>query len=97
MKYLFLLISFFLISTYVAADIEEEFPDVTIETMAYHYTRKPPKNIKPRPNVIIRLCNIECSTSVPLTHERNKDFRDDIAVWSKICKRLWNWLEILLQ
>ncbi|MHC4743252.1 MAG: DUF4838 domain-containing protein, partial [Planctomycetota bacterium] len=45
----------------VAADIEEEFPNVAISTLAYQYTRKPPKLTKPRPNVIVRLCSIECS------------------------------------
>ena len=53
----------------VAADIEEEFPRVAISTLAYQYTRKPPARVKPRPNVIIRLCSIECSFSEPLTHE----------------------------
>ncbi len=75
----------------VAADIEEEFPYVAISTLAYQYTRKPPKNVKPRPNVIVRLCSIECSFSKPLADERNKPFRDDIVGWSKICNRLYIW------
>ena len=56
----------------VAADIEEEFPQVAISTLAYQYTRKPPKYVKPRDNVIVRLCSIECSFSKPLADERNK-------------------------
>jgi len=75
----------------VAADIEEEFPHVAISTLAYQYTRKPPKHVKPRDNVIVRLCSIECSFSKPLADERNKAFRDDIVGWSKICDRLYIW------
>jgi len=75
----------------VAEDIEEEFPNVAISTLAYQYTRTPPKITKPRPNVIVRLCSIECSFSKPLADERNKEFRDDIVGWSKICNRLYIW------
>jgi hypothetical protein len=75
----------------VAEDIEEEFPNVAISTLAYQYTRKPPRITKPRHNVIVRLCSIECSFSVPLSNEQNKAFRDDIIGWSKICNRLYIW------
>ncbi|KPL24425.1 MAG: hypothetical protein AMJ75_03735 [Phycisphaerae bacterium SM1_79] len=75
----------------VAADIEEEFPNVAISTLAYQYTRKPPKKVKPRHNVIVRLCSIECSFSKPLADERNQKFRDDIVGWSKVCNRLYIW------
>jgi len=75
----------------VAEDIEEEFPHVAISTLAYQYTRRPPKYVKPRDNVIVRLCSIEASFSVPLADERNKPFRDDIIGWSKICDRLYVW------
>ena len=75
----------------VAGEIEDEFPNVAISTLAYQYTRKPPKITKPKPNVIVRLCSIECSFSKPLAEERNKKFRDDIVGWSKICNRLYIW------
>ncbi len=75
----------------VAEDIEKDFPNVAIDTLAYQYTRKPPKITRPRKNVIVRLCSIECSFSRPLADERNKAFRDDIVGWSKICDRLYIW------
>lgn len=75
----------------VAADIEEDFPHVAISTLAYQYTRRPPKLVTPRRNVIVRLCSIECSFSHPLAHERNRAFRDDIVGWSNICDRLYVW------
>jgi len=75
----------------VAEDIEKEFPNVALSTLAYQYTRKPPKITKPRPNVIVQLCSIECSFCKPLSDERNKAFRDDIIGWSQISKRLYIW------
>ncbi|MGB9625660.1 MAG: DUF4838 domain-containing protein, partial [Phycisphaerae bacterium] len=75
----------------VAEDIERDFPDVAIDTLAYQYTRKPPKLTKPRPNVIVRLCSIECSFSKPLADDRNRAFRDDLLGWSGICTRLYVW------
>jgi hypothetical protein len=75
----------------VAADIEPEFPKVAISTLAYQYTRKPPAITKPRHNVIVQLCSIECSFCQPLAEERNKAFGDDIIGWSKISNRLYIW------
>ena len=75
----------------VAADIEKEFPHVSISTLAYTFTRTPPKITRPRPNVIVRLCTFECSFSQPLTDPINKKFHDDLVAWSKICRRLYIW------
>ena len=75
----------------VAEEIEKEFPDVFVETLAYQYTRKPPKYAKPRDNVIIRLCTIECSFVQPLTDEQNKSLYEDMEGWSKISKQLFVW------
>ena len=75
----------------VAADIEEEFPQVSISTLAYTFTRKPPRITRPRHNVIMRLCTFECSFSKPLTDPCNRKFYDDIVGWSKICERLYIW------
>lgn len=76
---------------YVAEKIEPEFPRVAVDTLAYQYTRKPPKTLKPRPNVIVRLCSIECNFREPLDHSSNTAFADDIRGWSKLCQRLYIW------
>ena len=77
----------------IANDIKDDYPDVYVDTLAYRYTRKAPKNIKPADNVIIRLCSIECCFSHPLDSdcEANKAFTEDIEAWSKICKNLFVW------
>lgn len=75
----------------VAEDIEREFPEVMVETLAYQYTRKPPLHVRPRRNVVVRLCTIECSFTQPLEADANKAFRDDMAAWSAIAPNLYVW------
>lgn len=76
---------------YIAERIEPEFPAVAVDTFAYQYTRKPPRTLRPRPNVIVRLCSIECNFREPLDHASNAAFLADLAGWSKICQRLYLW------
>ena len=78
----------------VAEAVEKEFPDKLIDTLAYQYSRKPPKTVRPRKNVRVRLCSFECCFSHPLdspTCEKNKGFREDLVAWSKITDRLYIW------
>jgi len=76
----------------IADDIAKDYPHIIIDTLAYQYTRKPPKLVKPRPNVAIRLCSIECEFNRPLeTSPFNKTFVDDIRGWNQICDRLHIW------
>jgi len=78
----------------VAAAVEKEFPNQFVETLAYQWTRKAPKAMRPRPNVIVRLCSIECCFSHPLEScdsEANRKFREDAAAWAKVANRLWVW------
>jgi hypothetical protein len=78
----------------VAAAIEEEFPTVAVDTLAYFYTRQPPKTVKPRPNVIVRLCSVECCFSHPLEacpEETNTAFMKDLEGWSRLSRRLYVW------
>ncbi len=75
----------------VAADIEKDFPGVAIDTLAYQYTRRPPRTEQPRPNVIVRLCSIECAFGKPLEDPANRAFREDLEGWSRIAGRLYIW------
>ena len=54
----------------VAEAVEKEFPGKAVETLAYQWTRQAPKTMRPRPNVIVRLCSIECCFSHPLADLR---------------------------
>ena len=78
----------------VAERVEKEFPDVIIETLAYQYTRKPPRKTKLRHNVIPCLCSIECDFARPIPesqNEHNKSFMSDIVGWAKQTDRLYVW------
>ena len=78
----------------VAQAIEHEFPDKVIETLAYQWTRKAPRTMRPRQNVIVRLCSIECCFSHPLEtcdSKINTEYRKDVRDWAKVANRLWVW------
>jgi hypothetical protein len=72
----------------VAADIHKEYPNFLVETLAYQYTRKPPKTVKPADNVLVRLCSIEADFAHPL---RNEEFGRDLQTWGKLAKNLFVW------
>lgn len=79
----------------VAQAVEKEFPDKIVETLAYEWGRHPPKHMRPRSNVLIRLCSGgQCCFSHPFDacdSEPNRVFSRDLEGWSKIAPRLWVW------
>jgi hypothetical protein len=80
----------------IADAVREEFPDKAIDTLAYQFTRKPPSRTVPRPNVIVRLCSIECCFAHPLVaraeiDKPNATFARDLSEWGKISNRLYIW------
>ena len=76
----------------VADNIKSEFPNKYVGTLAYQYTRKPPKNIKPRENVVIRLCSIECCFAHDFKScPENQEFLSDLEGWSAIAPHLYIW------
>lgn len=75
----------------IADGIREEFPYVYIDTLAYQYTQKPPSTIRPRDNVIIRLCDTRSNATFPITSAENTDFREFLLTWAGIAKNLRIW------
>lgn len=86
----------------IAEAIEKEHPHLLIDTLAYQYSRKPPRLTRPRENVIVRLCSIECCFAHPLedcsalasfggNEQVQQSFTDDLLGWSRICSRLYVW------
>lgn len=76
----------------IAEDVAKDYPNIIIDTLAYQYTRKPPRHVKPHPNVAVRLCSIECEFNRPLdSSPTNASFVDDIRGWNAICDRLHIW------
>ena len=78
----------------VAEEVERRRPDMYVETLIYQYTRKPPKYLKPRHNVIPCLCSIECSFAHPFTATNlpvNASFMHDLEMWGKLSNNLYIW------
>ncbi len=78
----------------VAERVEKEVPGAIITTAAYSWSRQPPKTIRPRHNVYITLCTIECDFAHSLaegTTDINRAFREDIQAWSKMTNKLLIW------
>ena len=82
----------------VAEAVEKDFPNVHIDTFAYQFTRKAPTKTRPRHNVVVRLCDIECDFARPLTSPlppREAKFVKDLADWKRIAGGnlfLWDYL-----
>lgn len=76
----------------VADNIRAEFPNKFIGTLAYSYTRKPPKTLKPRDNVVVRFCSIECCFAHDFVScPENRSFVDDMNRWAEIAPHLYIW------
>ena len=78
----------------VADTVAQKHPDVKVGTLSYWYSRKPPKTIKPRPNVQIQLCSIECCVLHPINDPncpKNVEFCRDMNEWGKICDQIYIW------
>jgi len=78
----------------VAEAVEREFPDVLIETLAYDYTRKPPRKTRLRHNVVPCFSTIGCDFSRPLyksKYKRNVSLCRDIVAWSRQTDNLYVW------
>ena len=87
----------------VAEELEDEYPNLIVDTLAYNYTQAPPKGIVPRHNVCIRVCSIRVCFMHPFTEcpdakgpndiawTRTALFRTDFTNWGKICDRIHVW------
>ncbi|MFI3295714.1 MAG: DUF4838 domain-containing protein, partial [Rikenellaceae bacterium] len=72
--------------------LADRFPDKEISTLAYTYSVTPPKYVKPRDNVNIMLCDIDCMRQLPLTDlPSSASFVRDIEQWSKISNNIFVW------
>lgn len=76
----------------LAEQIEKQYPDKLIDTLAYWYTEAPPARARPRPNVRIRLCPIGACQAHPYERcDRNAYFMRNLKAWSSITRQLYVW------
>ena len=66
---------------YVAKELEAEAPNSRFQMMALHSTEKPPKSLKARHNVTIRLCDTTSNLLVPWTDPQNAKHLNNLKAW----------------
>lgn len=81
----------------IAEAVEKERPEVMVSTLAYLDTVDPPKLVRPRHNIIVRLCNDLHAWRYPFTcftddtGPESRRYRDAIVGWSKVCDNISIW------
>ena len=76
----------------LAASIAERYPDVLIDTLAYHYTFSPPKEIRAAANVTVRLTALQYRDfAKPITHPDNRRVLSALEGWSEKVEHLRFW------
>ena len=72
--------------------VAERFPDKTISTLAYQYSRHAPTKITPLSNVNIMLCSIECERHKPLANNPSEHgFVQDLIDWHNLTDNIFLW------
>ncbi len=70
--------------------VAERFPEKIISTLAYQYSRVPPKDIVPAKNVNIMLCSIE-STRNTTMEKGDTAFSNDLKGWGQLTDNIIVW------
>ncbi len=77
----------------VAEAVTERYPDKYIDTIAYNYTQKAPKTLRPHPNLIVRLCHMapSCDSHALASCPKNATYVEDLRAWSAISNKVYVW------
>ena len=78
-------------ANYVAAELEGEAPDARFAMMALHSTEKPPKTLKARRNVVIRLCDTTSNMVHPWTAAENAPHLANLREWTRHADAIMMW------
>lgn len=83
----------------IADGIANEYPDIKLQTFAYMFTEDAPKGIVPRPNVLMRVAQLDSEfhdgirdTMRPLINDHNKKLLSRLQEWGAIGKiAIWDY------
>ncbi len=78
----------------VAEALAEPYPQVIIETLAHEWSQRPPRFLRPRENVAIRITTKRCDCSTPLDDSdapANAAFVKDLRAWASRTDNLHVW------
>lgn len=82
---------------YFVNQVARRFPDKTISTLAYQFSRQAPLALcpipqKPDTNVNIMFCSIECGRQLPLaSNPAEAHFCDDMRHWADLTNNIFLW------
>lgn len=72
--------------------VAKNFPDKSISTLAYLYSKHPPVNLKPAKNVSIMLSSIDLNRAKPIATDPSANgFRNDLKGWTTLSKNVMLW------
>ena len=72
--------------------VAAKFPDKTVSTLAYQFSRSAPKVTRPADNVQIMLCTIELNRSRSIESDTtSRSFVKDITDWGKLTHNIYLW------
>ena len=78
----------------VAERLERRYPGIIVESLLYQYSRKPPKHMKPRANVMPCFCVYEAEFAHPLETSKyieNVNMVRDLRRWGELSRNLLIW------
>ena len=76
----------------IADEIAKTRPELYFSMLTYLYSEPPPKGgVRPRDNVIVKLCDTRSNQAAPITDPCNGEFFDFLRAWSAIAKNLIVW------
>jgi len=77
----------------IADAVAQDHPDISIDTFAYSYSHTAPANLKPRPNVVIRLTTGGCCSHeiADVKCPLNAGLRSGVKDWFRLTNRIYIW------
>ncbi len=76
---------------WMAYELAKFRPGLYVSTLAYFHTYNPPKTVRPRDNVFIRLCDTDTNQAADYQVGHNRAFPEKMREWHAITKNLAIW------
>lgn len=74
---------------YIAEHIEKDFPNATVSTLSYWATERPPKNLKPRSNVLVVFAVLDRNHKHDLSRVPN--YSRYLDQWQSMSSKVYMW------
>jgi len=76
----------------VAEAVQPDYPEIRIDTLAYYHTFRPPRGVRPRHNVVVRLAGLQYRDYARgARHPANEVYRRAVEEWAHISPTLRIW------